>query len=336
MAHGVQISVVIKALNEERRIAKAIESALSALDGMQGEVILADSHSTDKTVEIASQYPIRIARLEDPSERSCGVGAQLGFQYSRGEYVYVLDGDMELRNAFLKRALDYLLAHPKVGGVAGLVIENNLLSMEYRNRALRAPENLRPGVVDRLDGGGLYRRDAIVSLGYLTDRNLKGYEEFDLAARLRTMGWQLHRLAIPAVDHFGHDVPALQLLLRRWRTGYIFGIGQVVRAAVGQPRLFLVLRELREIWIYLGTLFWMCGILLAFFLLAWGKVGVNEVILFVAFPFALMVAKKRSFFIGIYSVTSWILHAVALVRGVLLSRKPVNETIRAKVIEREL
>ena len=41
------VSIIIKALNEERHVASAIESALAALDGMEGEIILADSASTD-------------------------------------------------------------------------------------------------------------------------------------------------------------------------------------------------------------------------------------------------------------------------------------------------
>ena len=45
-----------------------------------------------------------------------------------------------------------------------------------------------------MNGGGLYRRSAIEQTGYLSDRNLHGYEEFDLGIRLRDAGWQLHRL----------------------------------------------------------------------------------------------------------------------------------------------
>jgi glycosyltransferase involved in cell wall biosynthesis len=44
------VSIIIKAFNEERHIASCIESALAALDGMAGEVILADGASTDRTV----------------------------------------------------------------------------------------------------------------------------------------------------------------------------------------------------------------------------------------------------------------------------------------------
>jgi len=54
------VSVIIKAYNEQQHIAGAIESALTALRGIDGEVILADSASTDRTIAIAQSYPIRI------------------------------------------------------------------------------------------------------------------------------------------------------------------------------------------------------------------------------------------------------------------------------------
>ena len=72
------VSIIIKAFNEERHIAGAIESALAALAGIGGEVILADGASTDRTVAIAEKYPVKIVRLDNAADRSCGAGAQLG------------------------------------------------------------------------------------------------------------------------------------------------------------------------------------------------------------------------------------------------------------------
>jgi glycosyltransferase involved in cell wall biosynthesis len=98
------VSVIIKALNEERNIASAIESALAAVAGLDGEVILADAASTDRTIEIARQYPIKIVQLSNIKDRSCGAGGQLGFQYSRGRFVCFIDGDMQLHQGFLPAA----------------------------------------------------------------------------------------------------------------------------------------------------------------------------------------------------------------------------------------
>lgn len=126
-----RVSVIIKALNEEKKISAAIESALRAVRKVGGEVILADSCSTDKTVELALAYPIRIVQLANADERCCGVGPQLGYQHSHGEFVYLLDGDMQMLEGFLEVALDFMLAHPEVAGVGGQVVELNTESLEY-------------------------------------------------------------------------------------------------------------------------------------------------------------------------------------------------------------
>ncbi len=255
------VSVVIKALNEEARICAAIESALVAVAPLGGEVVLADSCSTDRTVELASRYPVRVVQLAHANERCCGVGPQLGFQHSLGEYVYILDGDMQMLPGFLDRALSFLAQHPEVAGVAGNIRELNLESLEFRERAQRHEAHRIPGQVDRLDSGGLYRRRAILEAGYFSDRNLHSYEEFELAIRLRSHGWKLWRLPVDAATHYGHELPPYQLLVRRWKSGYICGLGELLRGALGRPWLRLVLRDQRELRIYAGVMVWWMALL---------------------------------------------------------------------------
>ena len=86
--------------------AATIESALRSVSRVGGEVVLADSCSTDRTVDLAKLYPIRIVQLLHAHERCCGAGPQLGYQHSRGEFVYILDGDMQMLEGFLEQALE--------------------------------------------------------------------------------------------------------------------------------------------------------------------------------------------------------------------------------------
>lgn len=326
------VSVVIKALNEEDNIARVIESALRAVDGVGGEVILADSCSSDRTVEIASAYPIRIAVLDHPHERCCGIGPQLGYQYARGQFIYLVDGDMDLQPGFLEAALALFAAEPRLAGVGGVLVERNLDSLEYRARVGRAPANHKPGVVDRLDGGGLYRRSAIEQAGYLTDRNLHSYEEFDLGIRLRTHGWTLRRINVDAVDHYGHTTPAVALLMRRWRSGYICGSGEVLRAALGQPYLWALLRELRELQLYFAVIGWWLALLLCAVLpLPWSQRGMAAAALLLLPP-VVMVVKKRSLSGGLYAVLSWCVNAAGLLRGLAHPRRPAAAAIAATVV----
>src|SRR4051812_11710178 len=106
------ISIIIKTLNEEARIADAIESALNVNKWIPTEVIVADSASTDRTIEISRKYPVRVVQLSDPNDRSCGVGPQLGFQNATGDFILILDGDMRLRDEFVPAAMELFHQRP--------------------------------------------------------------------------------------------------------------------------------------------------------------------------------------------------------------------------------
>lgn len=321
------VSIVIKALNEEKRIVAAVESALAAVERVGGEVVLADSCSSDRTVALASAYPIRIVQLARPNERCCGVGPQLGYQHSAGEFVYILDGDMEMLPGFLPEALAFMRAHPDVAGVGGQVVEMNTSSLEYVARVERGLGHMQAGAVDRLDMGGLYRRAAVQEAGYFSDRNLHSYEEFDLAIRLHAKGWKLWRLGIDSVRHHGHDAPPYQLLVRRWRSRYICGLGEVLRAAWGESHLGLVLMRVRELRLYVAVLMWW-AVLLAIW--AVPMPWTARALVFsgiAAAPILLMAWRKRSTTKAVFSVVSWCFNAAGLVRGLLTPQRSARAAI---------
>ena len=327
-----RVSVVIKALNEESGIEATIESALLAVSKVGGEVVLADSCSTDSTVELAMKYPVRIVQLTNANERCCGVGPQLGYQHSSGEFIYILDGDMQMLDGFLEEALDILAQRPDVAGVGGRVVELNTESLEYVSREQRAAVHRHAGSVDRLDGGGLYRRSAIEAAGYFSDRNLHSYEEYDLGVRLRSLGWKLWRVPHGAVNHFGHDAPPYRLLMRRWRTRYVCGLGELIRAAAGQPHLPMVLAGLTELRLYLAVLLWW---VMLFSVPFWPLAAVARVAIFclvLAFPVAVMTWRKRSFDQALYAVVSWCFHSAGLLRGLLQKPRPQREIISSTVL----
>jgi glycosyltransferase involved in cell wall biosynthesis len=316
-----RVSILIKALNEEGRIAAAIESALASLEGMDGEVILADSLSADRTVEIAKRYPIKIVSLTRPEDRSCGVGGQLGYQYSTGDYICLIDGDMKLYPGFLAAALRRLESDPTLAGVGGIIVEREAYSLEYVKRAGRDDPDRRPGFVRRLDCGGVYRRSAIESIGYFTDRNLHGGEEFDLGARLHAYGWRLARIDHPAIDHFGHQGSAYLLLLRRVLSRVALGAGEGLRAAIGREHFWFVLRHQgRAFALWLTVYAWWFGLATTPFVAGTPLVMSEELTGLILLPVAIMILRSGSVSMGIYSVVAWNINALCFLPGLLRPR----------------
>ncbi len=324
----MKVTVGIKALNEERHIRASIASALEAVKPWGGEVILADSGSIDRTIEIAREFPIVILQLAVPSQRCCGAGAQLAFQQAQGEYFYILDGDMVLHPQFLVDAVAYLDKHPDVAAVGGHVTEMNVQSEEYRIReqTARNGRNWRPGIVDQLDCGGLYRTAVIRDLGYFADRNLHAFEEFELAARLTAKGWKLARIDAPAVQHYGHAVGGFGLLARWLRSGYANASGEVLRSAIGRPHFPIVVQRLSHIRNGAVVSVWW-GLLLALLLTA----PMAFAVMLVA-PLALLSFRRRSLSLAVYSFAMWNVCALGLVRGALSKRTRPEEPLRARQI----
>lgn len=323
--HDVTVSVIIKTLNEENKVTVAIESALEAVAEIGGEVILADSGSTDRTIEIAQQYPIGIIQLSNKDEKCCGIGPQLGYQIAKGEFVYILDGDMKMLPNFLPQAVDLMKNSPELGGIGGQVIEMNKESLEFQARVERASEHMQAGLVDRLDMGGLYRRTAIDEAGYFSNRNLHSYEELDLAIRMRSKGWKLQRINVDAVKHWGHDTPPYQLLIRRWKSGYINGLGEIVRASWGQPQWQFLIKDVRELKLYTVVILWWLTLLSSGIMSL--QTDTNMFLWILLLPFVLMTFKKKSLNKAIYSVISWNLNSAGLIRGIFSKPTPPLQPI---------
>lgn len=328
------VTIGIKAFNEGQHIAGALSSAIKAVHPFNGEVVLADSGSTDRTVEIAKEFPVLVVQLAKPSERSCGAAAQLAFQHAQGKYFYLMDGDMVIDPDFLPAAIAYLESNPEFAGVGGWVRDINVANQEFQIRAnaMRKDKARRPGIVDRLDGGGLYQVSALREIGYFADRNLHAFEEFDLAARLQSKGWKLARIDKPAVDHYGHKTDGYKLLWRRIRTGYSGGAGEVLRGAVGRAHLPIVLRKLGHVRNGLAVIAWW-ALLLAFPFLAL-PVSAKSV-LFLALllaPIAALALRRSSLNLGFYSFVSWNALALGLVTGFFRKRVSPQQPLAALIL----
>ncbi|MBR1235379.1 glycosyltransferase [Bradyrhizobium sp. AUGA SZCCT0182] len=327
---GPTVSIIIKALNEERHIAAAIESALGALEESDGEVILADGGSSDRTVEIARRYPILIVRLNRSEDRSCGSGAQLGFQYSRGRYLLLMDGDMQVHSGFLAAAIDTLSRNPSLAGVGGVLTEPSLVNEEYEQRRKRHNPSRHPGRVTRLEGSAFYRRTAIESIGYLTDRNLHGFEEFDLGARLHAAGWALAKIDRPIAHHEPHTGSAYRLLLRRVRSRFSWAPGELVRAAVGRRQFWFVVRNDRQWKICLLVTGWWVTVLTMLAMPGWLSAAAAGGIFL--FPLAGMSLRWRSVRLGLYSVAAWNAMALCFLPGLLRPRRSPASWIESTVL----
>lgn len=87
-----EVSVVMPCLNEEETIGRCVRKALDVLlrNGIDGEVVVADNGSTDRSVEIAEALGARVVH-----QPLLGYGNAYikGFAEARGRYLVMIDSD---------------------------------------------------------------------------------------------------------------------------------------------------------------------------------------------------------------------------------------------------
>jgi glycosyltransferase involved in cell wall biosynthesis len=87
-----EVSVVMPCLNEEAAIGACIEKIRRTLDqaGLDGEIVVCDNGSTDRSVAIAEAMG---ARVVHQPERGYGNAYLKGFDSARGRYLVMGDAD---------------------------------------------------------------------------------------------------------------------------------------------------------------------------------------------------------------------------------------------------
>ncbi len=315
MGEQIKISVIIKTYNEQAGIAKTITSIRENMVHYPHEIIVADSLSADDTQAIALANGAKVVSLQNGDERCCGVGHQLGYLYAQGEFLLLMDGDMELASGFIEQGIHFLESHQEYAGVAGMVEMDDASSYEFKSRKQRLHKIYPVGDTGHLGGGGLYRKSAIEKIGYLTNRNLHAYEEAELGMRLKHAGYKLHRLAVPYFFHTSYDMSSIELMKYRWRSGYLFASGELLKSAWGKPHFKDALHVVKNEAIFTLYLF-----ALALSVLSFNVQLITLMILPLLGFFTLKAVKNKSLRDAIQSVVNLSVFSAGLVRGLIGSR----------------
>lgn len=113
------ISVVIPAYNEEKHIARCLESFLHQTTQEQFEIILVNNASTDNTAKIAKTFEERLPlRIVEEKEKGRGYARRKGFSLAKGDIILSTDSDGFVPNDWIEK-LVAVFADPKVVAVTG-------------------------------------------------------------------------------------------------------------------------------------------------------------------------------------------------------------------------
>jgi len=121
---NLELSIILPCLNEERTVGTCIAKARRSLENnrINGEIIVADNGSTDKSIEIAQAYGARVIHVQ---EKGYGNALKGGFKAAHGKFIIMADADesYELDNLMpfvekLREGYDLVMGNRFKGGIA--------------------------------------------------------------------------------------------------------------------------------------------------------------------------------------------------------------------------
>ncbi len=203
----VRCSVVIRACNEERHIARLLTGIFQQTT-TDLEVVLVDSGSSDATVAIASRYPVRV--LHFPREEfTFGKALNFGVSHTSGELVVLASAHVYPIYADWIARLIEPFSRPEVALSYGKQRGNEVTRYsEHRVFKRWFPE----GSVALQDhpfcnnANAAIRRSVWEGLRY--DETLTGLEDLDWAKRALAAGHKLAYAAAAVVAHVHEETPS--------------------------------------------------------------------------------------------------------------------------------
>jgi glycosyltransferase involved in cell wall biosynthesis len=320
------LSIVIISKNEERNIGECIESVFSAIAPLHSwEVILADSASTDATVDIAQEYPIKVLQLQPSWRLTPAAGRYVGFKNTNGRYVFFLDGDSFVHDKWFEYALPYFEEEPKAAVILGRRLE---FYENQRHSDGNQPDfyEIRDAVkrlipfADSIGGSALYRSSVLNQVGGFNPY-LYSMEESELCFRIHRLGYDI--LAIPhnMIIHRTFEKETLTVLRKKSMRNFNLGIGQLLRYSI-QNRMITKghIKSLSMMFSFMVCLlFGIVGAGLSLitenvvFVLGWGG--------FVVFLFLAWVLRSKSIRRPLYYMLDLGWETYGAIRGFLMSPK---------------
>lgn len=117
-----KVSVVIPCRNEEKYIAKNIDSILAQDYSGELEVLVVDGMSTDATRSIVEEYSDDRVKLVDNKAQYTPNALNLGVEHSSGEIFIILGGHAFLNVDFVRKNVEVLQRDASVGCAGGQIL----------------------------------------------------------------------------------------------------------------------------------------------------------------------------------------------------------------------
>ncbi|MCV3296565.1 MAG: glycosyltransferase [Oenococcus sp.] len=226
-----KISVVIRTYNEDKHLEEVFQS-LRSQTFQNFEVIVVDSESTDRTLEIAKKYGANIVHIRKQNF-NYSYASNIGVQNASGELVCFLSGhSVPCSDTYLMRTLE-IFKNDQIGGCYGDVValsdgsvteklfnglgyaKNILLS---RSRTVTLESAIHQGILSC--NNACIRRNLLLSHPFVEALGAGG-EDIEVAYRILQDGYLIAKVPKLLVRHsHGEGILDFRKSLKSWKEMY--------------------------------------------------------------------------------------------------------------------
>ena len=194
------------------------------------EVIFVDDGSGDRTLSIIRDYAPKIdmsVKIFRHKWMGIGYSRNVVVKNAEDKYIVWIDGDMTIPYNYIRKLVEFMETHPKVGiakGRQSLKAGPSLLgTLEAYSRAASRMVNYQSKKAKFKSlgtGGAIYRVEALRHVGGF-DETMRGYyEDFDVELKVKALGWALDTVDVEFCDYERKVLDYRAIWKRYWLRGY--------------------------------------------------------------------------------------------------------------------
>lgn len=171
------VSIIVPTKNSSAVLEACLQS-LKAQTYQNIEIIVVDNNSNDTTKEIARKYTDKVFNKgpERSTQRNYGV------EQSVGEYVAIIDSDMQLSKQVVEKAREKI----QLDQTLGVIIPEESFGKGFWAQCKKLERSFYVGV-SWMEAARFFRKDAYVQVGGYDEDMVSG-EDWDLSQRIEKIG----------------------------------------------------------------------------------------------------------------------------------------------------
>lgn len=216
----MNVSLYIPCFNAQETIQRCLRAVFKQTYPIK-RVIVVDDGSSDKTVERASRYQVKI--IKHKVNKGLAATRNTAIKNIKTEFIASVDADCVPEPDWLLQLMKKFSSF-RIAGAGGRLLEANSHTVYDRWRSVHMGQDWgvrETSPVFLFGSNSVFRKKALVKIGLYNDKFKTNYEDVDICQRLRKKGWGLAYEPNAIAHHFKKDsISSILNAYWRWNSAY--------------------------------------------------------------------------------------------------------------------